>query len=66
MGKIKDIWAEYRATIRPAEKRAKTMAARKADQGCACHGVDLVRCPDYKPQVWDSFRRTATAPKWAV
>ena len=66
MGKVKDIWAAYHCTIRPAEKRAETMAARKADQGCACHGVDLVKCPDYKPEVWAGFRRGTAAYKWAV
>jgi hypothetical protein len=66
MGKIRTIWADYRQTVPPATKRAATMAARKHDQGCACHSVDLVKCPDYRPQVWDSFRRLAQAPKWAV
>ena len=66
MGNLQLVWNAYRATVPAADKRAITIAARKADNGCACHGVDLVKCPDYRPQVWAGFRRTATAPKWAV
>ena len=66
MGKIGTIWAGYRQTVPPAQKRLQTIAARKADAGCSCHGVDLAKCPDYRPQVWVSFRRMVTAPKWAV
>ena len=36
------------------EKRRETIAARKNDTGCECHGKPLLECPDYKPQVWRS------------
>lgn len=39
-------------TRRAAERRRQTIAARKADHGCACHGQDLVLCPNYKPVVF--------------
>ena len=66
MGRLQLVWSAYRATVPAADKRAATIAARKADQGCACHGVDLVKCPDYKPEVWAGFRRGTAAYKWAV
>ena len=66
MGHLKTIWAGYRSTLSAAEKRTQTLSARKSDTGCACHGVDLCKCPDYRPQAWVGFRRGVTAPKWAV
>ena len=46
---------------RAVEKRRKTIALRKNDTGCECHGLDLCKCPNYKPEVWRNLSTLSTA-----
>jgi len=52
-------------TQEAARKRAATIAARKNDTGCECHGRPLCECPNYKPQVWQYLLRTTTVRRSA-
>lgn len=40
------------AAKQAAARRRQTLAERKADQGCDCHGLDLLLCPNYRPAVF--------------
>jgi hypothetical protein len=41
----------WRRTQGAVDKRKKTIQARKEDTGCPCHHLDLVRCPNYQPDI---------------
>ena len=47
-----------------ATQRRETIAARRRNEGCECHGVDLVLCPEYRPKVWEGIR--VSTPKWGA
>lgn len=66
MGKIKQVHMAYQATIPATVKRAVTIHARKTDTGCTCHGLDLVKCPDYQPVIWADYRHRSGSTRVEV